>query len=59
MGFGWLYFVGLALTFVVFVYEHAIVKPSDLSKLNRAFFTANGVIGIVLFGFAVGDLLMR
>jgi 4-hydroxybenzoate polyprenyltransferase len=40
------------------VYEHAIVRPGDLSRVNRAFFTANGIIGIVLFAFAVADLLV-
>lgn len=59
LDFGWPYYVGLAATVVVFAYEHAIVKPTDLSKLNRAFFTANGVIGIVLFAFALADLLLR
>jgi 4-hydroxybenzoate polyprenyltransferase len=48
---------GLALTAVVLVYEHVIVRPDDLSRVNRAFFTANGVIGIGLFGFALLDLL--
>jgi len=57
--FGWWYFAGLLLTVLVFAYEHWIVRPDDLSKLNRAFFTANGVIGIVLFGFALVDLLTR
>lgn len=58
-GAGALYWVGLAIVVCVFVYEHAIVKPDDLSRLNRAFFTTNGVIGIVLFGFALGDLIVR
>ncbi|CAM3378497.1 menaquinone biosynthesis prenyltransferase MqnP [Stackebrandtia soli] len=58
-GYGVLYWIGLVATAAVFAYEHAIVKPTDLSKLNRAFFTANGVIGIVLFCFACADLLLR
>lgn len=58
-GFGWVLWVGLGLAAVVFVYEHAIVKPGDLSRVNRAFFTANGVIGMALFGFALVDLLLR
>lgn len=55
-GFFW---AGLAVVAVAFVYEHAIVRPDDLSRLNRAFFTVNGVIGVVLFGFALLDLLVR
>ncbi len=57
-GFGWLWFTGVALTALVLVYEHAIVKPDDLSRVNRAFFTANGVIGILLFVFALADLVL-
>ncbi len=57
-GFGWLWFTGVALTAAVLVYEHSIVKPDDLSRVNRAFFTANGVIGILLFVFALADLVL-
>lgn len=57
-GYGWLWFTGVALTAAVLVYEHRIVKADDLSRVNRAFFTANGVIGILLFGFALADLVL-
>jgi 4-hydroxybenzoate polyprenyltransferase len=57
-GFGWLWFTGVALTGLVLVYEHSIVKPGDLSRVNRAFFTANGIIGILLFAFALADLVL-
>jgi 4-hydroxybenzoate polyprenyltransferase len=59
VGLGWLWWVGLALTAIAFGYEHAIVTPTDLSRVNRAFFTANGFVGIVLFGFALADLVVR
>jgi 4-hydroxybenzoate polyprenyltransferase len=59
VGLGWLWWIGLLLTAVAFGYEHAIVRPSDLSRVNRAFFTANGFVGIVLFGFALADLVLR
>ncbi|WP_335978447.1 menaquinone biosynthesis prenyltransferase MqnP [Streptomyces sp. CA2R106] len=55
-GFWW---VGMAIVAGAFVYEHSIVKPHDLSRLNRAFFTVNGVIGITLFVFALLDLIAR
>jgi 4-hydroxybenzoate polyprenyltransferase len=58
-GLGWLWWVGLALTAVVLVYEHVIVRADDLSRVNRAFFTANGVIGIGLFAFALADLAVQ
>jgi 4-hydroxybenzoate polyprenyltransferase len=56
VGLGWLWWIGLALTAVAFAYQHVIVTPADLSKVNRAFFTANGFVGIVLFLFALLDL---
>jgi 4-hydroxybenzoate polyprenyltransferase len=56
---GWLWWIGLVLAAAAFVYEHAVVKPSDLSRVNRAFFTANGFVGIALFFFALLDLLIR
>jgi 4-hydroxybenzoate polyprenyltransferase len=59
VGFGWLWWIGLALTAAAFGYEHAIVRPTDLSRVNRAFFTANGFVGIALFLFALLDLVVR
>jgi 4-hydroxybenzoate polyprenyltransferase len=56
-GLGWIWWLGVALTAAVLVYEHAIVRAEDLSRVNRAFFTANGVIGIGLFAFALADLM--
>ncbi|GAA2992441.1 4-hydroxybenzoate octaprenyltransferase [Kitasatospora albolonga] len=53
------FWVGLAVVAGAFVYEHTIVKPHDLSKLNRAFFTTNGFVGISLFVFALLDLVLR
>jgi len=58
VGLSWLWWIGLALAAAAFGYEHAIVKPDDLSRVNRAFFTANGFVGIVLFGFALADLIV-
>jgi 4-hydroxybenzoate polyprenyltransferase len=55
--FGVLWYVGLGLTAVLFAYEHAIVTPTDWSRLNRAFFTLNGFIGIALFVFGLLDLV--
>jgi 4-hydroxybenzoate polyprenyltransferase len=56
VGFGWPWWTGLAITAGAFYYEHAIVRPDDLSRVNRAFFTANGFVGIALFVFALIDL---
>ena len=59
VGLGWLWWIGLVLAGGAFVYEHAIVRPTDLSRVNRAFFTANGFVGIALFVFALADLVVR
>jgi 4-hydroxybenzoate polyprenyltransferase len=58
VGFGWLWWIGLALTAAAFAYQHIVVTPNDLSKVNRAFFTANGFVGIALFLFALLDLTL-
>ncbi|MGW1279523.1 menaquinone biosynthesis prenyltransferase MqnP [Streptomyces tsukubensis] len=56
---GAFFWVGLAIVAAAFVYEHTIVRPHDLSRLNRAFFTVNGFIGITLFVCALADLVVR
>ena len=58
-GLGWLWWTGVALTGAVLVYEHTIVRANDLSRVNRAFFTANGFVGIQLFAFALADLFVH
>jgi 4-hydroxybenzoate polyprenyltransferase len=58
-GLAWLWWLGVLLTACVLGYEHRIVRSDDLSRVNRAFFTANGVIGIGLFFFALGDLIAQ
>ncbi|MFI0980193.1 menaquinone biosynthesis prenyltransferase MqnP [Streptomyces sp. NPDC021093] len=56
---GVFFWVGMAIVAAAFVYEHRIVRPHDLSRLNRAFFQVNGFIGIALFVCALLDLLVR
>lgn len=56
---GFLLWLGLMIVAVAFVYEHRVVRPHDLSRLNRAFFTVNGFIGIALFVCALADLAVR
>lgn len=58
-GLGWLWWVGLAVTAAVLAYEHLIVRADDLSRVNRAFFTANGFVGIQLFVFALAGLFVQ
>ncbi|MFJ9213531.1 menaquinone biosynthesis prenyltransferase MqnP [Streptomyces sp. NPDC102264] len=56
---GAFFWTGLAVVAGAFLYEHTIVKPGDLSRLNRAFFSVNGFIGIALFVAALLDLVVR
>ncbi|SFC27783.1 menaquinone biosynthesis prenyltransferase MqnP [Streptomyces aidingensis] len=58
-GAGGFFWAGLAVVAVSFGYEHRLVRPDDLSRLNRAFFTVNGFVGISLFVFALLDLIVR
>ena len=58
-GLGKLAIAGVALVAVLLAYEHSLVSAKDLSKLNAAFFTMNGVISVVFFVFVAGDLLLR
>jgi 4-hydroxybenzoate polyprenyltransferase len=58
-GFGLLYWTGLAAGIGLLLWQHSIVRPGDLSRLNAAFFTANGVLAIVLFVFGACDILIR
>ena len=58
-GLGVIWWVGLAITAAVLAYEHRIVTADDLSRVNRAFFTANGFVGIQLFVFALVDLVVQ
>jgi 4-hydroxybenzoate polyprenyltransferase len=50
---------GVLVVMLLLVYEHSLVKASDLSKLNAAFFTMNGVISVLFFVFVAADLLFR
>ena len=58
-GLGKVAIVGVAVVAALLVYEHSLVSADDLSKLNAAFFTMNGVIAVLFFGFVAGDLLLR
>lgn len=55
----WLYLIGLAIAYLILFYEHRLVSPNDLSKLNTAFFTMNGILSCVVFAFTFVDVLMR
>ena len=56
---GWWYYAGVVLAAAMLVYEHSLVSPRDLSKLDAAFFTMNGMISIAFFFFVLIDRLAR
>jgi 4-hydroxybenzoate polyprenyltransferase len=58
-GLGKLAAVGVIVVAALLAYEHSLVRHDDLSKLNAAFFTMNGVISVVFFLFIGADLLLR
>ena len=58
-GLGWISLAGLAVTAALLIYEHHLVKPADLSRLNAAFFNTNGWIGILLLLFWGFDIVTR
>jgi 4-hydroxybenzoate polyprenyltransferase len=58
-GLGKLAIVGVIAVGALLLYEHGLVRHDDLSKLNAAFFTMNGVIAVVFFIFVASDLLLR
>jgi len=56
-GLGTIYFIGVVAVIAIFVYEHAILRPSDLSRLNVAFFNLNGYVSLVYFVAALAQVL--
>jgi len=58
-GLGKIAALGILAVILLLLYEHSLVKADDLSKLNAAFFTMNGVISVLFFVFVAADLLLR
>jgi len=57
-GFHWSYWVGVIIFIGMLIYQHSIVKPNDLSKVNIAFMTANGIASVVFAVFVIADLFI-
>ena len=51
--------VGLVAVAVLLAYEHSIISPKDIRRMNAAFFTLNGIISVVFFCFIAADILLR
>jgi 4-hydroxybenzoate polyprenyltransferase len=58
-GLGMIALVGMCVVAALLAYEHAIVGPRDLSRLNAAFFTLNGIISVVFFVSVAADVLLK
>jgi 4-hydroxybenzoate polyprenyltransferase len=57
--FGWLYWLGVVIFCGMLIYQHSIVKPTDLKRVNLAFMTANGIASVVFACFAIADLFIN
>lgn len=57
-GFGYWYWLGILVFTGMLFYQHSIVKPNDLSRVNLAFMTANGIASVVFAVFVITDLLV-
>lgn len=55
---GFIYLIGVIIAGAIMIYEHSLVKPDDLSKVNVAFFTMNGILSIVMLVFTIGDQML-
>jgi 4-hydroxybenzoate polyprenyltransferase len=56
---GLLSLAGVAAVVALLIYEHALVKPNDLSRVNAAFFTVNGYVSMLFFAFWAADILLH
>ena len=57
--FSWLYWSGAVIFTGMLIYQHSIVKPNDLSRVNIAFMTANGIASVVFAVFVLADLIFK
>jgi len=59
LNFGILYWIGAIVFIILLIYEHLIVKPSDLSRVNQAFATLNGLASIIFCVFVIAELFVN
>ncbi len=57
--FSWFYWAGIAAFAFFLVYQHTLVQPRDLSKVNKAFFTSNGIASVIFAVFVVLDIFIK
>jgi len=56
---GYIYFIGLLIFSIFLYYEHSLIKPDNLSKINKAFFTVNGLVSIIFFVIVLLDVFIK
>ena len=56
---GVLSLMGIAAVGALLIYEHGLVNPDDLSRVNAAFFVVNGYVSLLFFGFWAADILLH
>jgi len=59
IGFGFMYWIGTIIFILLLLYEHIIVKPSDLSRVNQAFATLNGMASIIFCLFVIAEIFFK
>ena len=57
--FGIFYWIGFSIFLTLIIYQHTLVKHDDLSKINIAFFTTNGIASVIFGSFVICDLLLQ
>ena len=58
-GFHWLYWIGVVVFVGMLIYQHSIVKPNDLRKVNLAFMTANGIASVIFSIFVIAAIFIQ
>jgi 4-hydroxybenzoate polyprenyltransferase len=58
-GAGWAYYLGVVGAGILLWYENAIISPKDLSRVDAAFFTANGMVAVAILAGALADRFIR
>ena len=56
--FNWVYWIGATIFCGLLIYQHSLVKPNDLNKINLAFFTTNGVASVIFAIFVLADIYL-
>ncbi len=57
-GLDWVYGAGVAVVALLLIYEHSLVRPEDLSRVNQAFFTVNGIVSLAYMAAVIGQTLL-